>query len=203
MSLSININKLLERDEDIFEHILNKLFSENLTNAENESGLTYAFNQELYDAIVFTLKKLKEEEGFISRVLYRSFGVGKKKNKRRDHLSFLGSQLKSEIAILERDIHRLDFYYKNSRTSLAELTRFSNELGKKSHSLDSAKLSNRCDKYLKKVYIATDEVNTSIKELEVKSIYLESLVDKYKSLLVQIPRYYELGNHNNYLEYKS
>ncbi len=201
MSLSINIDKLLESNEETFKNILNKLFMENLTNAKKELASTYEFNQKLYEAIEFTLKKLKQEEGFISRVLYSSFGVGKKKNKRRKHLILLGTQLKTEIAKIERDIERLNLYHKNSLTSSDALIRLSNELSKKVHTLDDSRLINRCDKYLKKIYRATDEVNISTKELDLKSIYLESSVDKYKGLLVQIPRYHELRDHK-YLEYK-
>ncbi len=201
MSLSINIDKLLESNEETFKNILNKLFMENLTNAKKELASTYEFNQKLYEAIEFTLKKLKQEEGFISRVLYSSFGVGKKKNKRRKHLILLGTQLKTEIAKLERDIQKLNSYYKNSLSSSDALTHLSTELGRKIHTLNDSKLSNRCDKYLKKIYRITDEVNISAKDLDFKSIYLESSVDKYKGLLIQIPRYHELRDHM-YLEYK-
>ena len=197
----MNIDKLLNTDEAVFENILKKLFVENLRNAKHELAQKYKFNHKLYEAIDFTLLKLKKEENIISRILYHSFGVGKKKNKRRKQLVLLGTQLKTEIAKLDRDIKRVTLYHENSLESIEALTRFSNGFGQKMHMLEDSVKHNKCNSYLKKIYLVMDEVNKSTKELDNKSLLMESSVEKYRSLLKRIPRYHEL-NDNKYLEYK-
>jgi hypothetical protein len=198
----MNIDKLLNTDEAVFENILKKLFVKNLRDSKNELASKYKFNHKLYEAIDFTLEKLKKEESLWSRVLYSSFGVGKKKNKRRKHLILLGTQLKTEISKLDRDIKRVMLYHKNSLESADALTRFSNGFGKKMHMLDDSVKHNKCNRYLKKTYLVIDIVNKSTKELDERSLLLESSIDKYRTLLKRIPRYHEL-NDNKYLEHKS
>jgi hypothetical protein len=197
----MNIDKLLNTDEAVFEKVLKKLFVENLKNSKKELSQPYQFNHKLYEAIDFTLLKLRKEENIISRILYSSFGVGKKKNKRRKQLILLGVQLKTEIAKLERDIKRVSLYQERSLESIESLSEFSKAFGRKMHFLDEGLEYHKCNRYLKRVYLVTDLMNKSIKELDHKSILLESALDKYSNLLKRIPRYQELSN-NNYLEYK-
>jgi len=181
--------------------VLKKLFVENLKNAKKELDQPYRFNHKLYEAIDFTLLKLRNEENVISRILYRSFGVGKKKNKRRKQLILLGTQLKTEIAKVERDIKRVTLYHKNSLESLDALTHFSNGFGQKMHALEESAKRHKCNRYLKKVYLVTDLMSKSIKELDNRSLLLESSLDKYRTLLKRIPRYHELSDSKS-LEYK-
>lgn len=192
MSLSMNIDKLLNSNEEVFENILKKLFMENLSNSKKELASRYKFNKELYEAIEYTLQKLKKEEGLISRFLYSSFGVGKKKNKRRKHLILLGTQLKTELENLEKNMQEVKFYYKNSVTSSVALTKLSESFGKKVYTIEDDDLADKCNRYLRKIYLISDEVNRSKKELDLKSIFLESSLDKYRGLLKKIPRYHEL-----------
>lgn len=192
MSLSMNIDKLLNSNEEVFENILKKLFMENLSNSKKELASRYKFNKELYEAIEYTLQKLKKEEGLIGRFLYSSFGVGKKKNKRRKHLILLGTQLKTELENLEKNMQEVKFYYKNSVTSSVALTKLSESFGKKVYTIEDDDLADKCNRYLRKIYLISDEVNRSKKELDLKSIFLESSLDKYRGLLKKIPRYHEL-----------
>jgi len=197
----MNIDKLLNTDEAVFENILNKLYLENLSNSDNELELKYKFNHKLYEVIDFTLLKLKEEEGILSRILYNSFGVGKKKNKRRKQLILLGTQLKTEIGKLDRDVTRVHHYHQSSLSSVDALTRFSSGFGRKIHILEDDTLADKCNRYLKRIYLVIDRVDKSTQELDKKSLLLESSADKYRGLLKRIPRYHEL-NDNKYLEYK-
>ena len=192
MSLSMNIDRLLNSNEEVFENILKKLFMENLSNSKKELASRYKFNKELYEAIEYTLQKLKKEEGLIGRFLYSSFGVGKKKNKRRKHLILLGTQLKTELENLEKNMQEVKFYYKNSVTSSVALTKLSESFGKKVYTIEDDDLADKCNRYLRKIYLITDEVNRSKKELDLKSIFLEGSLDKYRGLLKKIPRYHEL-----------
>lgn len=202
MASSINVDKLLNSNEEVFENVLKRLFMENLSNSKKELASKYKFNKKLYEAIEFTLLKLKKEEGVISRFLYSSFGVGKKKNKRRKHLILLGSQLKSEIEKLEKNMQKVDFLYKNSVTSSVALTKLSESFGKKVYTIEDDDLADKCNKYLRKIYVMTDEVNRSKKDLDLKSIFLESSLEKYRTLFKKIPRYHELRVEKHLLENK-
>jgi len=202
MSLSMNIDKLLNSNEEVFENILKKLFMENLSKSKKELALGYTFNTKLYEAIEYTLLKLKKEEGVISRFLYSSFGVGKKKNKRRKDLIVLGIQLKKEIEKLEKNMQRVDFYYKNSVTSSVALSKLSKSFGKNVYTIEDDDLADKCNRYLRKIYVIIDEVNRSKKDLDLKSIFLESSIDKYRTLLKKIPRYHELKDEKYLLENK-
>jgi hypothetical protein len=197
----MNIDKLLNTDEAVFKNILKKIFVENLRNANKELAQEYKFNHKLYEAIDFTLLKLKQEETLVSRILYNSFGVGKKKNKRRKQLILLGTQLKTEIGKLERDIKRVTGYHENSLESMEALTRFSDAFGRKLHLLSDDAKRKKCSNYLQKIDLVIDEVNKSTKALDNRSLLLESSLDKYRGLLKRIPRYRELSD-NKYLEYK-
>lgn len=198
----MNIDKLLNSNEEVFENILKKLFMENLSNSKKELASRYKFNKELYEAIEYTLQKLKKEEGLIGRFLYSSFGVGKKKNKRRKHLILLGTQLKTELENLEKNMQEVKFYYKNSVTSSVALTKLSESFGKKVYTIEDDDLADKCNRYLRKIYLISDEVNRSKKELDLKSIFLESSLDKYRGLLKKIPRYHELKDEKYLLEHK-
>ncbi len=202
MSSSINIDNLLNSNEEVFENILKKLFMENLSKSKKELASRYKFNKKLYEAIEYTLLKLKKEEGIVSRFLYSSFGVGKKKNKRRKHLILLGTKLIKEIEKVEKNIQRVDFYYKNSVSSSIALTKLSESFGKKVYMIEDDALADKCNRYLRRTYIYTDEVNRSKKDLDLKSIFLESSLDKYRTLLKKIPRYQELQNEKHLLENK-
>ena len=199
--MSLNIHKLLNSDKKEFEDLLRKLFQESLDDATKELDVKYKFNQKLYEAIEFTLKKLTDEESLFSRMLYSSFGIGEQKNKRRRHLILLGSQLKIEISKLERDIQRVNYYYKNISSSTNTLKVLRERFSQNIYTIDDNKLLYKYNQYLKKIYLITDEVNRTVRELDLKSIYLESTLEKYKVLLLKIPRYREIKSEK-YLEYK-
>ena len=200
MPLSIHIDKLLNSEEEVFDDILKELFIENIVNSKQELDSKYRFNKKLYEAIEYTVKKLKKEEGFMSRFLYSSFGIGKKKNRRRRYLIVLGRQLKREINKVEKNIERVTFCYKNSVISSVALGRLSKSFGKKTYTLDDEVVADRCNRYLKKIYLLTDRVERYKKDLDLKSIFLEDSLDKYEILLKQIPRYHELRDETHLLE---
>ena len=198
----MDINNILNSEENMFKKILEQIIIENQHNAKEELESTEEMNLILYDAIDFTLLKLEEEENFFSKILYNSFGIGKEKNQRRGQLIFLGSQLKSKLKNLERDKHKINYHNKNILSSIDNLTRLSTAFSRKIQFLMDEKLVKKCDKYLKEIYIKTDEANKCRIELDMKSIYLESCLSKYGKLLRKIPRYSEL-TEDIYLEYKS
>ena len=193
MSSKINIDRILNSNRDVFDEILSKLENTVVANAKRELGNNYDFNQELYEATAFTLRELDEEEGFISKFLYRSFGVGKENNPRREQLIILGGQLKLEINNLKREKYKINFHLKNVFTLLANLERLADMFGRKKHLLRNSVIQKGAQEYLREAYVKIDEVEQCKKELNVKIIYLESCHSKYDRLLQQIPRHQEIA----------
>ena len=192
MSSKINIDRILNSNRDVFDEILSKLENNVVVNSKKELSNNYEFNQELYEATAFTLRELDEEEGFISKFLYRSFGVGKEKNPRREQLIILGGQLKFEINNLKREKYKINFHLKNIFALLSNLERLADMFGQKKRFLRNSVIQKRVQEYLKDIYIKIDEVEQCKKELNVKTIYLESCHSKYDKLLQQIPRHKEI-----------
>jgi len=198
--MNMYIDKILNSNTDVFYEIIEKMELKNLSDVRQELSNTYNLDKVLIDAIEFTLKKLRKEESFVSRILYNSFGVGKEKNKRREQLILLGSQLKSEISQLERDIHRIQFFSDNVYGYLQNLSLLSEAIGKKKPLLQTESLENRCQGYLKELYKKMDETNGYHDALTMKGIYLESCLYKYKELFKKIPRYQTIKEERwNYL----
>ncbi len=193
MSSKINIDRILNSNRDVFDEILSKLENSILINARKELSNNYDFNQELYEATAFTLRELDEEEGFISKFLYRSFGIGKDKNPRREQLIILGGQLKLEINNLKREKYKINFHIKNIIALLANLERLLNMFVEKKPFLRNSIIQKRVQEYLREIYVKIDEVEQCKKDLNVKIIYLESCHSKYNKLIQQIPRHQEIA----------
>ena len=194
MSSKINIDRILNSNRDVFDEILSKLEHTVLVNSKKElNNNNYDFNKELYEATAFTIRELDEEEGFISKFLYRSFGMGIEKNPRREQLIVLGGQLKLEINNLKREKYKINFHLKNIFTLLSNLERLADMFGRKKNFLRNRVIQKKAQDYLRETYVKIDEVEQCKKELNVKIIYLESCHSKYDKLLQQIPRHEEIA----------
>ena len=193
MSSKINIDRILNSNRDVFDEILSKLENMIIINAKKELSNNYDFNKELYEATAFTIRELDEEEGFISKFLYRSFGVGKENNPRREQLIVLGGQLKLEINNLKREKYKINFHLKNIFALLSNLERLADMFGRKKNFLRNRVIQKRVQEYLRETYVKIDEVEQCKKELNIKIIYLESCHSKYDKLLQQIPRHQEIA----------
>lgn len=201
MSLSTDIDNILNSDKDVFPDILETILKANLSTAKTELEERYKLNKILYDAIDFSIKKLDDEEGMISKLLYKSFGVGQEKNQRRKQLLVLGADLKAQINKLKKNRKKINFYLTNISSSFESLERLSEGFGRKVLFLVDSEQQERCNLYLKEVYEKMDETDNCRRELDMKSIYLESCIFKYEELIKKIPRHKEI-QVSKYLEYK-
>ncbi len=193
MSSKINIDRILNSNKEVFDEILSKLENSIIINSKKELNNNYDFKQELYEATAFTIRELNEEEGFISKFLYRSFGMGREKNPRREQLIVLGGQLKLELNNIKREKYKINFHLKNIFMLLDNLEEFIDMFREKERFLKKSRIRKRRDEYLKEIYRKIDEVEECKKELNIKNIYLESCYSKYNKLLQQIPRYQEIS----------
>jgi len=192
MSMHIKIDKILNSTNDVFYEIVEKIELTHISDAQKELEKHQHLNTELIDAIEFSLSRLKSEENLLSQILYNSFGIGKTKNRRREQLIVLGSQLKGQITQFERDQKRVNFHYENVVSTLKNLTKLSEGFGRKMNFLVNKKLQKRAQTYLKELYLKMDVANVCQKELSIKSIYLESCLFRYKEILKKIPRHHEI-----------
>jgi len=192
MSMHIKIDKILNSTNDVFYEIVEKIELTHISDAQKELEKHQHLNTELIDAIEFSLSRLKSEENLLSQILYNSFGIGKTKNRRREQLIVLGSQLKGQITQFERDQKRVNFHYENVVSTLKNLTKLSEGFGRKMNFLVNEKLQKRAQTYLKELYLKMDVANVCQKELSLKSIYLESCLFRYKEILKKIPRHHEI-----------
>ncbi len=199
MSMRINIENILKSNKSVFEEILNKLQAETVSNAKEELHHIHTFDQILFDAIDLTLKLLQQEENFISRLLYRSFGLGKNRNKRREQLIILGSELKFQFS--KEKEHQKNIYQlkENLNSSLKNLKRLRKALKDKITFIASTLLQDRCYSYMQEIDKKIKEILKLQKELNHTGLNLEKDLKVYERQLKKIPRYHEL-QEERYLE---
>jgi hypothetical protein len=192
MSISINIGNILNSSTETFHKVIDKLQKKNIELSKQELALKNEFDNTLVEAILLTLEELKEEEGFISRLLYRSFGIGKEKNKRREQLIILGSQLKSQLSNINKSIQKSRHYKENLYHSKKNLIRLHKAFKDKIPFLNSYTLQNRAINYMKETNRNIERITICEDELEIRINHLKSTLNQYRKVLRQIPRYHEL-----------
>ena len=192
MSISINIGNILNSSTETFHEIIDKLQKENIELSKQEVALKNEFDNTLVEAILLTIEELKEEEGFMSRLLYSSFGIGKEKNKRREQLIILGSQLKSQLSSIEENIQKSRQYKKNLYHSKKNLTHLHKAFKDKIPFLNNYTLQNRAINYMKETNRNIERVTICEDELEIRINHLKNTLNQYRKVLRKIPRYYKL-----------
>ncbi len=192
MSMRINIENILKSHKSVFEEILNKLQAETVSNTKEALTHTHLFDQILFDAIDLTLNLLKQEENFISRLLYRSFGLGKNKNKRREQLIILGSELQFQFLKEKKHQKNIQQLKESLQSSLKNLKRLRKALKDKTTFITSALLQDRCYSYMQEIDEKIREIIRLEKELDRANINIEKDLKVYEKQLKKIPRYHEL-----------
>jgi hypothetical protein len=97
MEISNYVEQILSSPVYVFDGILEKLIGKNLHFAKIElRRYSFKIDATLIESIKEILKDLEVEEGCFSRFLYASFGFEIHKNKRREQLLYVGSELKTQ-----------------------------------------------------------------------------------------------------------
>ena len=200
MSMRINIENILNSPEHLFKEILIKLTQKNIDDAKKELSIkNRGIDTILFDAIKLVLSDLKNEESYISRLLYRLFKIEFTRNIRREQLIILGSQLKSQHTKLKKDIYRINVYLYNIKITLKNLKRLNNAFSEKNTSIFEQEMLNKSRYYLDRINHKYRELDRYKDRLEDKLNRVEAVEKKYRTLLKRIPRYYEL-NEEIYLQ---
>lgn len=194
---SQDIEHLLKNDKSMFLEMIDDIVKENIIAVQEELDELDKFNKVLYETVEFSLNKLYEEEGILSRLFYNSFGIGKRNNKRRQQLVTLGSTLKGHISQLQRDRKRIGFYHEKIVIAYQSLKSMAKQFSTELKYLDKEPLEEKCNAYLKVIYENMDEVDGYKRSLEMKDIYLESCISSYRGLLRKIPKHSEVGDERH------
>jgi len=202
MSIHVNIENILRSEDEIFKNILFEITSKSAKNAKSEIKLKCRERDNtLFDAISLILKDLKNEEGYISRLLYRLFGFEFKENIRRKQLLILGGELKSQYINIQKDVYRVRVYRDNLSSTIKILQKLRKAFKDKFIFLVENSLAQKAKYYIERVEAKIRELDSYNIRLRDKLVVCERLEVEYKNLLKKIPRYYELnGNIDILLE---
>ncbi len=193
MGISFYVREILNGSEATFRRVLSTIIGKSIKNAKIELVRQYTTVDEvLFEAIKLILDDLKEEEGFISKLLYRYFNINIFKNKRREQLVILGSQFKTQYNRLRFEIYRVDKHIKNIVAIRENLVKLRDSFINKNRFLVSKYDINRSNFFIKKINIKVKELNDCISQLEHKYFILEDIDKIYSSLYKEIPRYSDL-----------
>ncbi len=197
MAVDTYIDDILKSPTYVFDEIIEKLIAKNIHNAKIElKRHSSDVDVILFEAIKSILKDLKEEEGFISRFLYRRFGVELRKNKRREQLIFLGSQLKTQHSKVKSELFRLYRQTERISLSIVDLKRLSDGFKGKNIYFQNEKTINKSKFFMKEIEVSIWNLKKYQLSLESKYNNLGDTEKVYDSLLKKIPRYHELQEEN-------
>lgn len=193
MTVNSYIDQILGSPAHVFDKIIEKLIGRNIYNAKIELKRHIPdVDVVLFEAIKSILNDLKEEEGMVSRFLYKVFGLELRKNKRREQLIFLGSQLKTQHAKVKSELFRTHRLIERLGLTIIDLERLEDGFHGKTIYFQNQITINKS-----KFFIG--EIQSNIVKLKEYQLFLESKhnnlgdIDKvYGALLKKIPRYHEL-----------
>jgi len=198
MAIDEYVNQILYSPAYVFDDIINKLIGKNIQNAKiellrNTTDIDYI----LFEAIKLILKDLEAEESVVSRFFYNTFGIELRKNKKREQLIVLGSQLKTKHSKVKSELFRV--YRKKERLSLSiiDLKRLESSFKKKEIYSESKQILNKSKFFLSEIEIKINVLKKYKDSLELKYNNVADIEKFYNNLFKKIPRYNELQEEPN------
>jgi predicted RNase H-like nuclease (RuvC/YqgF family) len=193
MAIESYVENILKSPELTFRKIVSKIVQKSDKSAKIELIRQHIEVDEiLFAAIKSILNDLRLEEGMVSQFLYRYFNIELVKNKKREQLIILGTELKTQYSRLKREQNSVDIHILNLTLSLDNLKRLKDAFDNKRDSLQRDKEINKSDAFIKKLNSTIDELSKYRDALKQKSLKLSETERLYLNLYRQIPRYYEL-----------
>jgi len=200
MAIVNYVEQILNSPVYIFDEIIEKLTGKNIHFAKTElSRYKIIVDDTLLESIKLILKELREEEGVFSRFLYATFGVELRKNKRREQLIYLGSELKTQHIRIKKRLYTLNRQRERLEYSIVDLGRLQKSFSQKNISIENSQVKNKSKFYI-------NEIADHIKKLEeyqfsllMKYNDLTDIEKIYYGLFKKIPRYHELQEETHLL----
>jgi len=199
------IEDILKNSESTFRKIVLEIVAKSDKNAKIELVRQYTeVDTILLDAIKSILEDLKIEESIISRFLYKYFNIKIFKNKKREQLIILGSQLKTQYNNINKEIKRVNKHIENISFSIYNLKLLHSAIYQKSLFIKDKKILNKSKAFINTLNNKIEELKEYEKALKQKYNILNDNFKLYDFIYKQIPRYYELQEENylNILTYK-
>jgi len=193
MAISNYVEQILSSPVYVFDGIVEKLVGKNLHFSKIElCRYSVAMDAILIESIKSILKDLEQEEGLLSRFLYAKFGFEIYRNKRREQLLYLGSELKSQHEKIKFRLHNIYKQKEQLSYSLVDLKRLLEGFQRKDIFFECDKVKNKNKFYISAVERKIDELQKVQLSLLMKHDDLNELERIYSKLLTSVPRYKKL-----------
>jgi len=193
MAVESYIDDILYSPVYVFDEIVGKVIDKNISFAQIElKRCPLEVDSTLFESIKSILKDLKDEEGIFSRFLYSTFGFEIRKNKRREQLVYLGSELKTQHIKIQRNLRSIQIHQENIAHSINELERLKDAFLTKNMFFEDDKVKNKSKFFMCKIESKMSCLEENQVSLLMKYNDLLEVEKLYAQLFIQIPRYHEL-----------
>ena len=200
MAVESYIEDILYSPVYVFDEIITKIIAKNLTFTEIElKRCPIEVDSILFESIKSILQDLKDEEGVFSRFLYATFGVELRKNKRREQLIYLGSELKTQHSKIQLNLRTIQRYEDSLSYSLKDLERLKEAFLRRNMFFEDEKVKNKSKFFMSEIESKISSVEKSLTSLRMKYNDLVEVEKLYQQLFIQIPRYHELREETHLL----
>ena len=193
MAIESYIDDILYSPVYVFDEIVAKIIDKNISFAQIElKRCPLEVDSTLFESIKSILKDLKEEEGVFSRFLYATFGVEIRKNKRREQLIYLGSELKTQHVKIQENLRSIQKFQEYLSHSLNDLEQLKDAFLTKNMFFENDKVKNKSRFFMSEIERNMSKLEEYQVSLLMKYNDLVEVEKLYGQLFIQIPRYNEL-----------
>jgi len=200
MAIENYVGQILSSPVYVFDGIIEKLIGKNIHAAKIElTRYRIEIDAILLDSIKSILKDLREEEGVISRFFYSTFGIEFRKNKRREQLLYLGSELKTQHSKIKNKLYALHRQKERLTYSITDLGRLKDGFSEKNMFFENEKAKNKSKFYINEIEGQIKELQECQFSLLIKYNDLYDIEKVYHRLYKRIPRYHELCEETHLL----
>ena len=200
MAVESYIDDILYSPVYVFDEIVAKIIDKNVSFAQIElKRCPLEVDSILFESIKSILKDLKDEEGVFSRFLYATFGVEIRKNKRREQLIYLGSELKTQHIRIQANLRAIQRQQDRLSYSINDLERLKDAFLTKNMFFENDKVKNKSKFFMSEI----ENKMSSLEEYQISLLMkyndLVEVEKLYEQLFIQIPRYHELREETHLL----
>ena len=200
MAVENYVGQILNSPVYVFDGIIDKLIGKNIHAAKIElTRYRIEIDAILIDSIKSILSDIRQEEGVFSRFLYSTFGFEFRKNKRREQLIYLGSELKTQHSKIKRKLHALDRQKERLSYSITDLGRLKEGFSDKNMFFESNKVKNKSKFFINEIDGQMKQLQECQFSLLMKYNDLYDIEKIYHRLYKRIPRYQELREETHLL----
>ncbi len=193
MAIENYVDDILYSPVYVFDDIVSKIIDKNIYFSEIElKRCPLEVDSILFESIKSILKDLKEEEGFLSRFIYATFGVEIRKNKRRQQLLYLGSELKTQHIKIKENLRSIQRQQEQLTYSINDLERLKEAFLTKNMFFENDKVKNKSKFFMSEIESKMSSLEEYQLSLLMKYNDLVEVEKLYQQLFIQIPRYHEL-----------